>query len=341
MTRAVTGPELIDVHTHVVPHAFPANPSPGANARWPCLCRHGDDRAVVEIAGKAFRELDARSWDAPRRIADMERDGLAAQVLSPMPELLSYWFSAADGLEMARHVNGFIAGLVDLAPAHFHGLGMVPLQDVALAAAELSRLRDAGLRGVEIGSNVNGDYLGLPRFDEFWAEAERLDLAVFVHALHPVAADRLATFPDLVPFAAFAVDTGLSAITLVRAGVPQRFPRLRFGFSHGGGALAPLAARLGQGWRLSDGFDGALTHAPLDTVAGFWLDSLVYDHHYLDYLASAVAPGRIVAGSDYPYAIEQRDLAAFIDAARATDAASVNHAALAFLGIAAASADGD
>ena len=111
------------------------------------MCLHGNERGVIEIAGKAFRELDARSWQIGRRLEDMDRDRIGAQVLSPMPELLSYWFSAEDGLDMARHVNGVIAAMVSKAPARFHGLGMVPLQDPALAARELDRLQRDGFRG--------------------------------------------------------------------------------------------------------------------------------------------------------------------------------------------------
>ena len=38
--NAVT-PGFIDVHTHVVPASFPANPSPDINTRWPCMCMRG------------------------------------------------------------------------------------------------------------------------------------------------------------------------------------------------------------------------------------------------------------------------------------------------------------
>jgi len=324
---------LIDVHTHVVPHEFPDNPSPGVNTRWPCLCMRGADRGVIEIAGKAFRELDARSWRAERRIEDMDRDGIDTHVLSPMPELLSYWFSANDGLEMTRHVNGFIASMMSARPDRFQGLAMVPVQDVTLALNELARLRGDGFAGIEIGSNVNGTYLGDPRFDELWAECERLGLAVFVHALHPVGSDRLENFPDLVPFAGFPLDTGLSAMTLIRADVPARYPNLRLGFSHGGGALAPLACRLEQGWTISDGFNGTVRVSPLEAAGRFYYDSLVYDTDYLDYLARSIAIDRIFAGSDYPYAIEERNLRGFINRGRYCTEADVNRAARAFLGL--------
>ncbi len=304
--------QLIDVHTHVVPREFPPNPSPATNARWPCMCMRGDRRATIEIGGQPFRELDARSWDVEARLETMDRDGVAAQVLSPMPELLSYWFEPADALAMVRHVNGTLAEMVARGNGRFHALGMVPLQAPELAAAELSRLRDDGFAGVEIGSNVGGVVPGDVRFHEFYAEAERLDLALFVHALHPVGAERLAAFPDLVPYAAFPLDTGLAAISLIRAGVPERHPRLRFGFSHGGGAVVPLVHRLHKGWEMSDGFGGRLPRPPRDYAQAFFYDSLVYDAGWLGYLLDHLAPGRIFPGSDYPYAIEQTDLAGFL-----------------------------
>lgn len=327
--------KLIDVHTHVVPDTFPANPSPATNARWPCLCRQGDEHGVIEIAGKAFRELDSRSWSVNRRLDDMARDGITAQALSPMPELLSYWFDAVDGLDMARHMNHVIADMVACAPASFHGLGMVPLQDPALAAKELARLKNDGFAGVEIGSNINGIVPGDPMFEEFYAEAERLGLGLFIHALHPIGAERLAATPDLIPFAAFPLDTGLAAATLIRAGVPERYPQLRIGFSHGGGAIVPLAHRLGQAWRLSQGFGGTLTQSPAEIAARFFYDSLVYDAAYLDHLALTFAPGQVFAGTDYPYAIQQEELGGFL---RLADPAAreslLSGAAARFLGFA-------
>jgi aminocarboxymuconate-semialdehyde decarboxylase len=324
--------ELIDVHAHVVPNHFPANPN---NERWPCMRHDGATAATVMIGAKAFRELDDRSWDVSRRIADMDRDHVTMQALSPMPELLSYWFTAQDGLEMARWMNHSIAAMVTAAPTRFAGLGIVPLQDPALAAAELTRLKADGFCGVEIGSNINGVLLGDRRFEEFYAEAARLDLALFVHALHPVGADRLQAMPDLVPFAAFPLDTALTAIALLRAGVPERFPDLRIGFSHGGGAIVPLVHRLGQGWQLTNGFGGAMPHPPKHYAERFFYDSLVYDRGYLRHLVDEFAPRQVFAGTDYPYAIMETQLHDFLLGAAATAPAELFHGtALRFLGLA-------
>lgn len=324
---------LIDVHTHIVPRTFPE--AANGEARWPCM-RHGDNgAATIMIADKAFRELDQRSWDTRTRIADMNLKGIARQVLSPMPELLSYWFAPQAGLDMCRHVNDTIAAMVRVAPDRFSGLGIVPLQDPALAAAELSRIREAGLSGVEIGSNINGTVLGDACFDDFYSEAAALDLCIFVHALHPIGTDRLSGQPDLIPFAAFPVDTALSAISLIRAGVPEKYPKLRMGFSHGGGAIVPLAHRLGQGYRLTDGFKGTLARSPAEYAAGFYYDSLVYDGGYLNYLCREFAPGQVFCGTDYPYAIMETDPAGFLAGSGVTDQCAT--AAERFLGIEASS----
>jgi len=327
--------ELIDVHSHIVPAHFPENPSPATNSRWPCMQSKSAGDATVMIGDKPFREIDSRSWDVARRIEDMDRDRVTMQALSPMPELLSYWFTPSDGLEMARWMNHTIATMVAAAPKRFAGLGTVPLQDPALATAELARLKRDGFSGIEIGSNINGVVLGDARFGEFYAEAERLDLALFVHALHPVGADRLQAFPDLIPFAAFPLDTALTAVSLMRAGVPERHPNLRIGFSHGGGAIVPLTHRLTQGWNVTRGFGGAMPQPPKYYAERFYYDSLVYEPGYLRHLMHEFAPRQIFGGTDYPYAIMETRLHEFLSGAQSADAVSLFHgAARRFLGMA-------
>ncbi len=306
---------LIDVHTHIVPRDFPPNPAPGNNGRWPCLCVQSTGRATIQFGDKPFRELDSRSWDIAARVNSMDAEGITAQALSPMPELLSYWFKPEEALNVGRFVNAAIASMVAQGNGRFIGLGMVPLQAPELAARELSRLKADGLAGVEIGSNINGTVLGDKCFTEFFAEAERLELAIFVHALHPIGAERLRETPDLIPYAAFPLDTGLAIASLLRAGVPAKFLKLRLGFSHGGGAVIPLVHRLQRGWELSDGFNGALPQPPHHYAANFFYDSLVYDTGYLKYLLDVFAPGHVFAGTDYPYVIEQTGLRKFLEGA--------------------------
>jgi aminocarboxymuconate-semialdehyde decarboxylase len=331
-------PPLIDVHSHVVPQELPADPTGGAIGAWPSVvCEACRTKARVFMGKRPFREIDDRSWSSARRIEDMDRDGVAAQALSPMPELLSYWLDAGPALELARRVNGAIGDMVAARPDRFFGLGTVPLQDPELAAREVRDLRGRfGLTGVEVGSNVAGVYLGDARFDPFFAACEAEGLAIFVHSLHPLSARDLARHPMLTPFAGFTVDTGLCAASLIMEGVLERYPKLRIGFSHGGGVLAPLLHRMEFGWGSTNGFEGKLPQSPKAYARRFFYDSLVYDEAYLEHLATHIAPGQIFLGTDYPYLIQQPDPRAFIAASAARPGVSDtiwNDAACRFLGV--------
>ncbi len=332
------GDPLIDVHAHVVPKALPRDPTGGEIGAWPSVrCGACGAKASVMMGAKPFRDIDERSWSVERRVSDMDAAGIGAQALSPMPELLSYWLPPGAALELCRHLNHTLGDMVASRPERFFGLGAVPLQDPDLAARELGDLRARfGLVGVEVGSNVAGVYLGDARFDPFFAAAQDQDLAIFVHALHPLAGPSLARHPMLAPFAAFPVDTALCAASLIMEGVLERFPRLRLGFSHGGGALGPLLHRMEYGWRSTGGFGGKLSLSPKAQARRFFYDSLVYDLAYLEHLAAEIAPGQVFLGTDYPYLVQQPEPAAFIEAAAARPAigASIRAgAARRFLGV--------
>ena len=336
MTMA--GPLLIDVHSHVVPRELPADPTGGAIAAWPSVvCEACRTKARVFMGKRPFREIDDRSWSPSRRVEDMDRDGVAAQVLSPMPELLSYWLDSGPALEVTHHVNGAIAAMVADRPDRFYGFATVPLQDPDLAAREARDLKARfGLIGVEVGSNVAGAYLGDARFDPFFAACEAEGLAIFVHSLHPLQARDLARHPMLVPFAGFTVDTGLCAASMIMDGVLERFPKLRIGFSHGGGVLAPLLHRMEFGWRSTHGFEGRLPQSPKAYARRYFYDSLVYDAAYLEHLTTHIAPDQVFLGTDYPFLIQQPDPRGFIAMAAARSGVSEtiwSDAARRFLGV--------
>lgn len=295
----------IDIHNHIVPEGFPVvSPSCGGG-RWPSVVHGEDGAATIMVAGKAYRRIDSRSWDTARRRQDMDEERVDIHVLSPMPELLSYWFDPADGRAMAQHVNQAIAEMVHSAPERFLGMGMVPLQDPDLAARELSRLRDdLGMVGVEIGSNINGKVPGDPMFEPFFAEAERLGLAVFVHALHPAATERLIGPQMVQALVGYPTEIGLSAASVITGGLIERHPNLRIAFSHGGGTLAAILPRLNHGWArhamLKD-----LTLSPFEAAKKLFFDTLVFDPMFLEHLIARFGVGQILVGTDYPFTLRQ------------------------------------
>jgi aminocarboxymuconate-semialdehyde decarboxylase len=298
-------------------------------------CTTATDAALM-IGEKSFRALDDRSWSVQRRLDDMDRDGVSIQVLSPMPELLSYWMDASHAEPVCDTSNDQIARMISAAPRRFRGLGSVPLQDPQRAASMLSGMRTRfGLSGVEIGSNINGIMIGDRRFDPFYAAAEEAQMSIFVHALHPVAARPIAPSPAYTTFALFPIDVAMAASSLILEGTLERFPRLKIGFSHGGGALSAILGRLDRGWESTGGYGLNGLRPPSEIAKEMFFDSNVYDTSYLRHLATVVSPGRVFLGTDYPYKIMQEDPSDFIAMAGLDPAtlADVRHgAAESFLG---------
>lgn len=294
----------IDVHTHVVPETFPSSAGVLAPQTWPeTSCAHAGHRHVM-VGGRVYRTVSHRCWDCDARRADMQEHGAERQVLSPMPELLSYWMPAADGLRMAQYLNDVIATMVSRGPQHFSGLGMVPLQDVDLAIQELRRIMEGGvLSGIELGTNIDGRVIGDPAFFPFFEAAEALGASIFVHPLRPTGMDRLLGHPALEQVVAFPGETGLAAASMVTGGLLARFPRLRIALSHGGGTLQALLPRLQYAWdNLRMLFDEQAVH-PAEAVRRMYYDALVYDTPTLQRLIDVFGIDAIMLGSDYPFPI--------------------------------------
>lgn len=297
----------IDVHTHVVPETFPPYLGRHADVAWPSMApAHACHRHVM-LKGDVYRTVSDRCWDADLRSADMETQAVTQQVLSPMPELLSYWLDADDGAVLCRFLNEQIAAMVARRPGRFYGLGAVPLQDVERAIGELEHAVGAlGLAGVEIGTNVDGVVLGDAGLEPFFAAAERLDAAVFVHALRPCGMERLVGPPILQQVLAFPGETGLAAASLLTAGTLARHPRLRIAFSHGGGTLGALLPRLRHAWATFPALRDSMAD-PATMARRFWLDSLVYDGDAIRQLVARFGATQVMLGSDFPFAIADAD----------------------------------
>ncbi len=227
----------------------------------------GDGTRVLSSGLMRFTARQA--WfDAERRLADSADSGVDAEVVSPFPPLLNYRLAAGYGRDLARWVNEYVAHLCAAAPGRIYGLGTVPLQEPDLAAGELADVAQAGLAGVEIASNVGGVSLGDPRFCEFFAEAERLGTAIFVHAM-PAASDRLPG-PAAATFGV-GIEGALAAAALVTGGVAEKYPRLRLAFSHAAGGFPLQLPRAqwfwGRTWNEEPpGGDREAQHRPAEVI---------------------------------------------------------------------------
>lgn len=300
--------KVIDTHAHIFPAEFGPAPSGCDPASWPSTEPNPDVDGGKFLLNGPMRFPAGPVWfEAEKRLESSAASGVDAELLSPFPALLNYRAPASVGRDLCRVTNEYIAGLVAAYPAKFYGLGTVPMQDPDTAAAELTEVTKHGLAGVEIASNVNGTSLHDERFDGFWAEAERLGTAVFVHGM-PVPSDRLpgpagATF-------GVGVEAALGAAAIISGGVAEKYPDLRISFSHAAGGLPMILGRAqwfwGRTWneeppdQAPTDPEGNPLPSPSEQARRFYYDALMFDRRAVRMAIEILGPDRMLVGTDFP-----------------------------------------
>lgn len=319
----------IDIHTHILPRTWP---DLDKKFGYPGFVRleHCDEcSARMMIGERNFRDVRDNLWEPKRRIEEMDRTGVSMQALSTVPVMFSYWAKPDDTFELSRILNDHIAEVVRANPKRFAGLGTIPLQDVDLAAQELTRcVRELGLRGVEIGTHVDpNDHchgpdcrnLDHPSLDLVWKTAQDLKAAIFVHPWDMMGKERMPKYwlPWLVGMPA---ESSLAICSMMFGGVFERFPKLRVGFAHGGGAFPFTIGRIEHAFHVRPDLV-AVDHqtnprkylASDKTPARFYVDSLVHDADALKLLLKLFGAERVALGSDYPFPLGEAEPGRLID----------------------------
>lgn len=296
-------PELfsIDIHTHILPKDIPDFGRRFGYGGFIHLDHHKPGCARMMMDDKFFREVEANVWDPATRIEECDRHRIHAQVLSTVPVMFGYWAKPQDTLNLAMFLNDHIAAIVHEHPTRFIGLGTLPMQDIGLAITELERCKRIGMKGVEVGSHVNGANLGEPHLFPLFQACEELGMAVFVHPWDMVGKERTEKYwaPWLV---AMPMETTMAITTMIFSGLFERLPKLRVAFAHGGGSFPATIGRIQHGFEVRPDLCAVDNNvAPREYLGNFWLDSLVHDPAMLNYLVDLCGADKIALGTDYPF----------------------------------------
>ena len=310
----MTGP--IDVHTHIFPRRWDDWAGRYGGRGWPRLVGDPDAGCTLYLGETFNRNLEPEAFDPVRRIADLDRLGIAIQVLSPPPPMFCYGADGPAASEFCRMQNDAIAEIVARHPERFLGAGVLPLQAPALAVKELERVAATlGFRCVEIGTHVDGRDLDDAGLDPVWEAAAALDVAIFVHPSLTVLGQERVQRDKLTQVVGNPLETALAMSRIIYGGIVERWPGLRWCFAHGGGAFAFGLGRLDHGWRVMPEGRAAVQRAPSEYAKRFWVDSLTHSPRALRFNLDVYGAGHVVLGSDYPFRMGTPDPLEALDTA--------------------------
>jgi 6-methylsalicylate decarboxylase len=274
---ATPGFRLIDTHHHFLPPFY------------------------VEAVGKgpiAAGTAGVPKWSPQSSIDVMDRAGIEMAVVSITNPGIAVK-SRKERQSLARECNKFGRQMALDHPGRFDAFAALPMPDIEATLAEVKyALDDLKLVGIGLLTNYQGVYLGDPQFDPLFAELHRRKAIVFVHPAVPTYSplDNLLS-PAVIEF---PHQTTRAITSLLYSGAFGRYSDVNFIFAHAGGTVPFISSRL-QSKKGPDGTD------PLTILRRLHYD-LALSANAISFPAvlSFAGAAKIVFGSDYPFAPEER-----------------------------------
>ncbi len=290
----------IDFHNHFYPPGYLEKLE-----QWGHRYKFVQDTSGLKIVsekGARFLGITKEHVSIEQRISDMDRIGIDIQVLTlTTPNV--YFTTRKRNLYLAKTSNDFFAEICQKYPDRFIAFASVPLKNPDDAIEELHRaIKDLGMKGVVLGSNIDGRHLHSREFWPFYEEVSKLDIPIFIHPMVPKHPEPLAEFA-LVPFVGFTMDTTISVAKMVLSGLFERYPNLILILPHLGGTLPFLFERFDNGFRAYKEFQENITRPPTYYFKKFYYDTVSFYKPALLCTYLSVGADHMVLGSDYPHVI--------------------------------------
>jgi aminocarboxymuconate-semialdehyde decarboxylase len=260
-----------------------------------------------EVNVRQLADIRPKMDSVEERLADMDRMGVDIQALAIAPYQTFYWADPVLGAEVSRMINDELAELVALHPDRFIGLGTAPLQDAEAAVVELRRcLAELGFKGLEIGTNVEGEELSSPRLDRFWSAVEESGALIFIHPTGFTHPQRL-TEHYFFNVIGHPLENTLAIANLIFGGTLERFPGLKVVIAHGGGYLPAYAGRMDHAYHARKDVRDGLPRPPGEYLRQLYFDTMVFEPDQLAFLVGRYGADHVVLGTDYPYDMGESD----------------------------------
>jgi aminocarboxymuconate-semialdehyde decarboxylase len=265
----------------------------------------GDERLPVSADGDEITAdrvrftLGPEFTDPEAKLAELERNGLEAAVLSLAPPLLCYEAPTEAAVPYCEAVNRGLATHAAHSPGRLRWLAHLPLPDGEAAAEALRSAVAAGAVGAQVGTAAASTSLDDPALDALWSAAAELEVPIMLHPAYNGDHPRLGEF-YLQNVIGNQLETTIAAERLICAGHLERHPGLRLLLVHAGGYLPWQIGRL----RHARGPRPELADAPtepLDAFGQLTVDTITHDPQVLAMLVERMGVDRVAMGTDLPF----------------------------------------
>ena len=147
---------------------------------------------------------------------------------------------------------------------------------------------------------MSNDVTTDPALDDMWGAIDRADLPVLLHPVSPLSAQ---WFPsgELTSHAAFPLEIGAAATSLITSGTLARHRSLRVCATHGGGALWTSLNRLAHFHHTRDSVRASLNEPPMQTARRMFVDCLTFSPRAVREHCMTLGAGTMVVGTDAPF----------------------------------------
>ena len=288
---------MVDLHVHYYTDAYlqAVESAPSTTV----YRREHDGRFVCTWRSGVALTVPQPHPGVEQRLELMDQSGIQTQVLS-IPSPSTYFLEPQAADTLSRQVNEDLSELCREYPGRFEALAALPMHDTDRALAVLDHALDAlGMAGVMILTNIDGVPLDHESFEPFWAAADEKGLLVYVHPTVPDA-EHLDDFA-LAIGVGFLGDTNLALARLAYSGVFERYPRIRWVFSHLGGTIPFMLPRLDNYYRQFPECRERAPRMPSEYIKSLTFDTASSHRPAIKCAVDTLGLDRLVFGSDYPH----------------------------------------
>jgi predicted TIM-barrel fold metal-dependent hydrolase len=188
----------------------------------------GKDARELRTTGAKFAEMHRGGWDPNARMADQDRDGVAAEIIYPTVGMILCNHRDFDYKKACFDAyNIWISEYCATHPDRLIGTGQTAMRSVEEGIEDLRKMKALGLKGVMMPGNPKLEDYDSNIYDPFYEAAIDLEMPLSFHILTSSQDNFQTRGPKLNSFLSIIRGCQYIMGTFILGGVFERHPKLK------------------------------------------------------------------------------------------------------------------